>query len=230
MSTHVSPDNEMPDELIRSLTTDLKPVRPLLPPTLRAGAWLAAVALTAIGLALFSDRSELAHRLSAAPDMWLAVVGSTATTVLAALAAFELSLPDRSRAWALLPVPAALLWILASGAGCLRTWFIPDTSAATMGEEKDCMLIIVGLSVPLSALLIVMLRRAFSFEPTLTALMAGLAAASAAATLLVFLHPFDATASDLSVHAVAVALVIVANRYFGGRLFALRGAASNRAN
>jgi hypothetical protein len=44
------------------------------------------------------------------------------------------------------------------------------------------LLFIIGQSVPLSAALIVMLRRAYSLAPPLTAAMAGLASAAAAAT------------------------------------------------
>jgi CheY-like chemotaxis protein len=54
----------------------------------------------------------------------------------------------------------------------------------------------------------------------LTALIAGLASAAAAATLLNFFHPFDAAATDLAVHVFAVAIVIGANRALSGRLLA----------
>jgi hypothetical protein len=150
--------------------------------------------------------------------MWLAVTGSAATAILAAFAVFQLSLPDARRAWALLPLPAALLWIAASGVGCLRAWFVPGTHAADLSEASDCLFFIVGLSVPLSAVLIVMLRRACPLHPSLTALIAGLASAAAAATLLNFFHPFDAAATDLAVHIFAVATVIAANRALSGRL------------
>jgi len=99
-------------------------------------------------------------------------------------------------------------------------WLLPGTLVADMSEARDCLLFIVGLSVPLSALLIVMLRRACSLQPGLTAAVAGLAAAAAAATLLNFFHPFDAAATDLAVHAGAVGLVVVANRALSGRLLA----------
>ena len=213
--------NGSPQErLIRDLATDLAPVRRLAPPTLRALGWLAAVAAVAIALSTLADVSAMLHRLAAVPDMWLAVLGSAATAIFAAIAAFELSLPDARRAWALLPLPPALLWIAASGVGCLRAWFVPGTHAADMDEARDCLMFIVGLSVPLSALLIVMLRRACSLQPGLTAAVAGLAAAAAAATLLNFFHPFDAAATDLVVHVGAVALVVAANRAFSGRLLA----------
>jgi len=148
------------------------------------------------------------------------VIGASLTTNLAAFAAFQLSLPDALRKWALLPLPAALLWIVASGVGCLRTWFVPGTHAADLSEARDCLIFIVGFAVPLSALLIIMLRRACSLQPELTALIAGLASAAAAATLLNFFHPFDAAATDLAVHVFAVAIVIGANWGFNGRLLA----------
>lgn len=219
MSTF-SDNGSAQDRLIHDLAADLTPVRRLAPPSVRALGWLAVVAAVAIGLSTVADISAMWHRIAGATDMTLAVLGSALTAILAAIAAFELSLPDARRTWALLPLPAALLWIAASGAGCLRAWLAPDTHVADLSEARDCLLFIVGLSVPLSALLIMMLRRACSLQPGLTAAIAGLAAAAAAATLLNFFHPFDAAATDLVVHAGAVALVIAANRAFSGRLLA----------
>jgi hypothetical protein len=206
------------DDIIRSLAADLKPVQPLQPPSVRALIWLAVVVAAGLGLAAFADRAGLAARLAAAPDMWLAAAGAALTMVLAAIAAFELSLPDRNQVWALLPLPAALLWIGASGAGCLRTWLVAGTHAAVLDDSKDCMLFILAVSVPLSALLLAMLRRAYPMRPGLAAAMAGLASAAAAATLLNLFHPYDASATDLAVHVVAVALVVLANRAYGGRM------------
>ncbi len=209
------------DELIRGLAAELQPVRRLPPPLFRALAWLAVLVALAIALAAFANLDAVWQRISAAPDLWLAVVGSTLTAVLAAIAAFELSLPDAPRAWALLPLPAALLWVGASGFGCLRVWIAPQSHVAVMSEARDCLMFIVFLSVPLSALLLLMLRRAYPLYPGLTATIEGLSVAAAAATLLNFFHPYDAAATDLVVHAVAVALVVVANRLFGGRIFAV---------
>jgi hypothetical protein len=208
------------DHLIRGLAADLKPVRRLSPPALRAALWLGAVAVIALALAVYANDHAMWDRITGAPDMWLAVLGSTATAVLAAIAAFELSLPDAPRGWAWLPLPGALLWLAASGFGCLRVWFLPETHVAEFGEARDCLIFIVSLSVPLSALLLLMLRRGCPLQPGLTAAIGGLAVAAAAATLLNFFHPYDAAATDLSVHAVAVALVVAANRALGGRIFA----------
>ena len=209
--------NASNDRLISVLSAGLRRVRPLPSPALRTLIWLMLVVAIAVVLATFADVAAIWHRVTAVPDMWLAVLGSITTMTTAAFAAFELSLPDRSRAWVFLPLPATALWVGASGLGCLRAYVLPGTHVAAIGETRDCLLFIVGLSIPLSIALFVMLRRAYSLTPPLTAAMAGLAAAAAAATLLNFFHPFDAAATDLAVHAVAVGIVIAAARVAGGR-------------
>lgn len=212
--------NSPHDSLIRGLASDLKPVRRLPRPILRALGWLGIVGVVALGLAAFADLHAMWERIIGAPDVWLAILGSTATAVLAAVAAFQLSLPDASRAWAWLPLPGVLLWIVASGLGCLRTWIVPGAHAGPFDDSRDCIIFIVAVSIPLSALMIAMLRRGCSLEPGLTAAIGGLAVAAAAATLLNFFHPFDATATDLTVHVIAVALVVIADRALGGRVLA----------
>lgn len=212
--------NTAPSEaLIDRLATGLGPVRRLRPPGLQALAWFGVA--VAIGLALtpVADLPALRERLTAAPDMWLAALGSTLTAAAAAYAALQTGRPDRSPRWAWLPVLPAALWVGASGAGCLRGWLQIGPHPVPMAEMRLCFVFILGLSVPLAAALAAMLRWACPLRPGLTAALAGLASAAAAATLLNLFHPFDAAATDLAVHAIAVAAVIGANRLLGGRLF-----------
>ena len=206
------------DAMIEGLTEDLRPTGRLMSPGLRALAWLGLVTAAAAVLASFSDLSDIVYRLHYVPDMWLAVIGSVLTTILAAVATFQLSLPDRSPGWALLPLPGLAVWIAASGMGCLRAWVIPDMHPASLEEAKTCFTFIVALSVPLSIVTVLMVRRAFPMRPNLTAATGGVAVAAAAATLLNFFHPYDVGATDLVVHVVAIGLVILANRAVGGRL------------
>lgn len=203
------------ERLVATLVADLRPVRRIQAPILRALLWLAAVLALALVLAWFADMPAVEHRLMAVPDMWLAVLGSILTAALAAIAAFQLVMPDRSPGWALLPLPGLALWIGASGMGCARTWLIGGTSDATMADSMHCLKFIVGLSLPLSVLIVLMLRRGYSLYPSLTGAVAGLGVAAAAATLLNFFHPFDAAVSDLAIHVAAVAAVVAVNRYAG---------------
>ncbi len=201
------------DAVVASLASDLRPVRRLPSPVLRTAAWLGLVAGMALVLASFCDLTALGRRLMLAPDMWISVGASCATAVLAALAAFELSVPGRSARWALLPVPTLILWCSASGLGCLRTWAIPAAPGANAAAEfGHCFTHILMMSVPLMAVMMVMVRRACPLRPNVTAVVAGLAIAAASASLLNFDHPFDASADDLLVHLLAVLVVIGVNQ------------------
>ncbi len=213
------------EALIRSLSADLTPASRLKPPWVRAAAYLGAFILLAIVVARFSDLAMMRHRFATVPDMWLAAAGALATGVLASVAAFQTSLPDRGRGWAWLPLPGTLLWLGASGLGCLRSWAEPASAPWLLGP-RGCVLFIVGLSLPLSVLLLVMLRRGYSVRPNITACLAGLASASLVATLLNLFHPFDAAALDVAVHGSAVAIVIAANSLLAGRTLARRPVAN----
>lgn len=207
------------DPLIQGLASGLRPVEPLPSAGKRALIWFGFIIAATLVLSLIADLPAFATRFMASPDMWLAMLGSALTAVLAAFAAFKLSLPDGARSWGLLPLPAAILWILASGLGCLREVITPGTHVAPFAETIECLAIIVALSVPFSLLMFAMLREAFSLLPALTATIAGLAVAAASATVLNLFHPFDAAAVDLLIHAVAVVLVIAVIRHYGRRLW-----------
>ncbi|MES2311489.1 MAG: NrsF family protein [Pseudomonadota bacterium] len=206
------------EALIDRLGTDLVPVRRLLPPWLRTVGWMLAVAAIAAVLLMHYGAEPMLRRWAGTPDLGWAGIGAIITAVTAAWAAFALGVPGRRAAWAWLPLPGALLWIGASGLGCLRTWIAPGTQVASMHQSADCLIFIISFSIPLSALLIVLLRRACPLRPVLTAVLIGLASAAASASLLEICHSFDAAATDLLTHALAVAVVVAVNAAMGGRL------------
>ncbi|HTS41150.1 MAG TPA: NrsF family protein [Xanthobacteraceae bacterium] len=208
--------------LIETLGSDLRPVRRLAAPGWRALLWLAVVAAVAVAMVFYGDAGEMIRRFAMAPDLSLSFVGSALTAIAAAIAAFELGLPDRKPIWALLPLPPAVLWFGASGIGCFRSWLVPHTTLVSVGDAMDCWTFIVGMSLPLSAVLIVMLRRGYALQPVLTAAIGGLACAAAAATLLNFVHPFDASAIDLLFHSLAVGMVAFVIAMIGGRILRKR--------
>lgn len=204
--------------LIDRLGDGLVPVRRLLPPWLRTAGWLLAVAIVAAALLMHYGVDGMLRRWAGAPDLAWAAVGAVLTAICAAWAALALGVPGRRSGWAWLPLPAAALWIGASGLGCLRTWLAPDTSVAGLHQSADCLLFIIGFALPLSALLIWLLRRACPLRPVLTAVLIGLASAAASASLLDICHAYDAAATDLLTHAAAVAVVVALNAAMGGRL------------
>lgn len=203
--------------LIGDLGADLRPVRRLPPPWLRAAVWLGAVAVVAAVLIATRTLLPALGIVGNDPFMVPGAYASLATAVLAALAAFELSLPDRSDAWAWLPVPALVVWIVLNGLGCLATLAIPGTETSPF-QFMVCLGLIFAISLPLTAAMVLMVRRARPLRPLRVAVLGGLAASAAAATLLILIHPHDSAVLDLAAHAVAVALIIGLNVLLGGRL------------
>ncbi len=204
--------------LIDRLGAELVPVRRLPPPSLRTAGWLLVVAVIAAVLFMHYGASGMQKRFAATPDLAWAGAGAVVTAISAAWAAFVLSVPGRHAMWAWLPLPGALLWIGASGLGCLRHVLAPGTEISSVHQSVDCLTFIVGFSIPLSALMVLLLRRAYPLRPILTAVMVGLASAAASASLLEICHAYDAAATDLLTHATAVVLVVAVNAAMGGKL------------
>ena len=200
------------DGLIARLTDGLQPVKRLPAPGLRAALWLGVVALLGAAFVMrFSDMATFTRR-AGDPKLALELAGTLLTGILATVAAFELSLPDRPLRWALLPVPSFLLWVGSSGYSCWRQIVVHGPEGWKAGEGADCFLWIVVFGVPLAISLFVLLRRAHPLAPGPVAAMAGLGVASLAAFLLQFFHPFDVTVLDLGMHLAAVVTVVVITR------------------
>jgi hypothetical protein len=206
-------------ELIDMLCADAKPVRRLRPPLVRAALWLLFAGLVLVALAaLLGTRPDLAERLRQ-PTFVGALAGALLTGVLAAVAAFYLSLPDRSRLWLLLPVPALLLWISTIGYGCLTNWVSIEPEGVRLGTTLECFVTLVLASLPLSLVLLVMLRHAARLYPTTVAMMGGLASAGIAATALSLFHELDASVMVLLWNLGVAALIVALGGIFRRSLF-----------
>lgn len=196
------------DDLINRLAGDLQPVCPLAPPMRRAAIWLAfAATLIAGAVAVFGLRPDFAERLRDTAEMaqWFA---SALTGLLATVAAFQLSLPDRSPRWMLLPLPAAALWVGTLGLGCLADVLRFGAQGLVPGVSWGCMGFILGLGVPLSASLVWTLRHAAGIRPLPVAVMGGLAGAALSAAGLWFFHQLDGAAEALVWHAGVTVMVV----------------------
>jgi hypothetical protein len=201
---------EATEQVIERLVADARPVRRLRPPTLRAALWLVAVAaIAAAAILLFSDLSVMAGRLRD-PKLQVEMAATLLTGIAAVLAAFQLSLPDRSPAWALLPLPFLAVWIASSGYSCWRHWIAFGPGGLELGESAHCLRFMLAISIPLGVSLLLLLRRAAPLTPVRVAAVGGLGIGGIAAFVLQFFHPFDVTFMDLAVHLGAVAIVVAA--------------------
>ncbi len=200
---------ESTGKLIERLVAESGPVRRLRPPVVRASFWLLAVmALGVASIAMFADLDAFLSRLTASM-LWLEWPATLLTGIAAIFAAFQLSVPDRSAAWALLPLPPLALWIGTSGYSCFEHWIVIGPGGWELGESANCFIFILSFSLPLALSLLVLLRRAAPLAPVRVAAVGALGVSALAAAALQFFHPFDVTFMDLGVHLGAVAVVVL---------------------
>ncbi|MGK9231400.1 DUF1109 domain-containing protein [Inquilinus limosus] len=209
------------EDLIAQLAAEARPVRPLRPPMLRALLWLLiAAAVIAAVVALKGVRHERMEELGET-SYQLEWAGAMLTGILAAIAAFHVSLPDRSRRWALLPVPGLALWLASMGYGCLTDWVRLGPDGFVLGTSYRCFMNILMMGLPLWALLVLMLRHAAPVRSTAT-IVTGMLAASALVSCGVSLfHPLDTTLMILIWHGGSIALLVGLAKLFSRRLFDL---------
>lgn len=197
------------EDLIAALAGSARPVKPLPPPMRRAAIWLAlAITIVAISVAfhgvnddLLADLLQPLHLLE-----WLAAL---ATGIGAIIAAFHLSLPDRSPRWALLALLPAGLWLATVGIGCLADIAAMGMAAAfAWGEPWLCFIYITQMGVPLTLVSLVMLRYAGPIRPLQTMMMAALGMSGLSAAGLTFFHPDHTAWLGLIWHGAALAVVL----------------------
>jgi hypothetical protein len=205
-------------DLIESLAAGAAPVRRLRP-VLRAGVWLLFAMLVTALMMMRETRPDLAQRL-ADPGFVLCLGASLATGVLAAIAAFLASVPGRSRAWLLLPLPALLAWMSTVGYGCLANWVSLAPGTSPLAAESGCFAMLVLAGLPLSLVLLLMLRHAARLAPAPVGMLAGLAVAGVTASALSLFHAHDASAIAL-MWSLGLALPLSAlGGAFGRRMLA----------
>ncbi|RXG90406.1 NrsF family protein [Bradyrhizobium zhanjiangense] len=206
-------------DLIASLAANATPVRRLRPPVMRAACWLllAAVVLTLLAVNQ-GIRPDLVQRLQE-PAFVVSMAAAALTGVLAAIAAFLVSLPDRSRLWLLLPIPALILWLSNVGYQCLTQWVAIGPDGMSVGEAARCFATLVLTSLPLSLAMLVMLRYAAPLRPTAATFMGSLAVAAITATALSLFHVIDATVMILMWNFGTAILFVGLAGVFGRKMF-----------
>jgi hypothetical protein len=194
-------------------------VRRLRPPFQRALLWL-ALATVVVGLISIEHgvRADLAERLRQ-PGFAVGLAAAVITGILAAIAAFTISIPDRSQWWVLLPLPSLLIWISTVSYECFADWISIGPDGIRMGETVECFASLVLTSVPLGVALIIMLRYAALVRSGPVAMMGGLAVAAITSTGLALFHDLDATMMILVWNLGTAALIVALGYVFGPRLF-----------
>lgn len=212
------------EDLVTAMVREMGPVRRLRPPLVRAALWLGfSVAVIAALVLVFGPRADLAERL-ARPWEAAQIALAALTAAAAAIAAFHLSLPDRSARWALLPLPGFALWVASLGWGCVADFVRLGPGGLALGTSWGCLGFILGLSVPMGGAMLLALRHAAPIRPVPTMAAGTLSIAMLASVGLSITHHLDAAIMVLVWHAGAVLLAVAIGATAGGRALARQSA------
>lgn len=207
--------------LIARLAAEAGPVRRLAAPWRRAALFLggAVLLLALVAAAAGGPRPGLAEMM-AMPGRRLEWLASLATGVLSTFTAFHLAVPGRSALWALLPVPAAVLWLGALGYGTAMDVQMMGM-AEGMGWQASwgCLGAIVSSAAPLAALMFYLLRFADAARPAATAAFGVLAVAALSAAGLTLYHELETALMVLVWHVGTVALLVALAMMGNRRIF-----------
>jgi hypothetical protein len=180
-------------DLIQSLATNLAPVKRLRSPLTRVSLWLVLAAVIVALLTISHGvRPQFAERMQEA-SFSINMLSSIVTGILAAIATFMVSLPDRSPLWLLLPAPSLAAWLASIGHQCFAGWVSLAPGAITTEAAASCISTLVVTSVPLSLTMLMMLRYTALLRPVSTMLIGSLAVSAITSAALSMFHPLDAT-------------------------------------
>ncbi|HTH99252.1 MAG TPA: NrsF family protein [Stellaceae bacterium] len=197
------------DELIQRLSGELQPVKRLAPPLWRAARLIiGATILIAVLVTIRGLREDFA-KMSADPAYWVQLSSAWVMGATATLAALNISLPDRSRFWMLLPLPVACLWATGFVYGCLGDWVDVPFGAPIMHDSASCLLTITLTGVPLALALWMMLRRAKPLDAKGTAWMGGIAIAGFADTAHLLINMVEASLLILIINMTPATIIVL---------------------
>ncbi|MGO1003959.1 NrsF family protein [Lysobacter sp. CA196] len=212
------------ERLIEQLADRSGPVKRLSSPLRRTLSWLLmAVPVMLVIVAAHGPRVDW-WRTMAVPSIAVEWMASLLTGILAAYAAFQVSVPGRSTSWAWLPLPAALLWLAGLGMGCMGDFLGRGFAAFTFQLHAfECAWAIALTSLPLGFVLLWMVRHAGVVRPAPTAILAALSAAALSAATVSLIHEGETALMVLLWHVGMVIALSMLSWWFSGRFFSWIG-------
>jgi hypothetical protein len=192
------------EDLMAGLARDVRPVRRLRHPWLRATMWVAAttIYLAAVVLlmappgrlaAAFGDLRFLFEQLAAG------LVGLTAGA-----AALATVVPGRSRRVFIAPIAAGALWSIIVAIGCAQDALRYRATGIPLQTDWPCVVAIVMIGALPAVALVHMLRRGAPLTPRITLALAGLSAAALANVSACLVRQHDTSLTVLLWHATTV--------------------------
>jgi hypothetical protein len=209
------------DHLIDRLVTDLRPVRHLRPPWVRAALWL-AVALPYVAGVVWGKLTMVDPAATADVRFAIEQTATFGTALTAAFAAFRSAIPGFDRRVLLLPLAPLAVWLGSVGHGCVQDWLRFGANGLALRPDWDCLPMATVIGILPGIAMVVMLRRGAPLNPRLSLALAALAVASIANFGLQFAHARDASIMVLVWHLGAAGVLSAVGGWLGARVLGWR--------
>ena len=182
------------EDLIDRLVREARPIRRLPGPLTRAGGWLAMAGVAIGGVIAVDGLCPNLYERLADPFYLTSFIAAGLTGALATAAAFMLSLPDRSRLWGILPIPALLVWLGAITLSCILYWTPTPPELLHPNNSLHCAGVFLTVSTLLTGLMFWMLRSGPLADGRGTSWLSGLAVTGLATVGLSLTRTFEESA------------------------------------
>lgn len=193
-------------------------VQRLLPPWTRTALWvMLAIPPIIVVIAIHGLDVDLSTAL-ADRRFVIEQVAALATTLAAATAAFDSTIPGRNRKWYWLPLIPLTMWLATVGAGCVADWRNLGPAGLSLRLDTGCILPMVLIGIVPAVTFVVMLRRGAPLSPRLTLVLAALATAGIVNFSLRFFHIGDVSLMVLVWHFGLVAVLAISAGFVAPRL------------
>lgn len=207
-----------PEELVKILAADAKPVRRLSSPMVRLLIWLGiSIAYAVLVVWLMGLRPDILSKLGDARFV-VELSATFMTSVLAAAAAFCAGCPGRPIWERFAPLPALGLWFWSLGEGCWQSFAAGGAEGLSFRIDFVCLPSILLVGILPGAVILKMIRQGAPIAPTTTTALATLAAAALGATALRLFHEQDASVMVLVWQFGSVVLLASLGALTGRRL------------
>lgn len=203
------------EELIRALTANCPPVRPLPHPCWRTIIWFtSSLGYVAVLVGTLGLHSGVYARLW--DWRFLTEIGAQLlTSMMAAAGALCAGCPGRPIWERFAPAPFLLLWLASLSEGCWRDWLAYGAAGLPITMNLMSPLIIIAVSILPGILIFVMIRQGAPITPASTMALAVLASSTLGATTFRLFHADEASVTVLAWQFSSVAALSGLGALFG---------------
>lgn len=208
------------ERLVASLVDDLRPVRPLRPPVVRAVSWLAAEIAIFLAFAIIHGfRPDLAEQF-AKPEFLFEWGAALLTAVVTAIATFHVSIPGQKGWWVEISATAIGVWILSLVLGAVAEVRALGLDGIVMRTSWECVEFLTGSGFLTIGAALYLVRTGAASSPAATVMLTAISVTALASWNLELFHRLNTITQLLVWHLTTIIIILVAVRLGGPGLLA----------